>query len=183
MDFDPRDFDSRDDDRFASDRHRGGSSNSHDDFDRDDDLRLPDIRSRADRRGHGADPVSLMIRMDILSRGSRHSSRRLDRESSSGAGRSVTRLCGSDGARQGSPPSRRRCAILTCAMRSRLVSICRSVHLRSTRRIAQRLTDNDRPNDLSHICHTGRWRASKVGCGGVQPAVLAAVERGGVSRD
>src|SRR5262245_61379844 len=36
---------------------------------------------------------------------------------------------------------------------------------------------NDRPNALSHICHTGRSRSSKFGCGGVQPAVLAAVER------
>jgi hypothetical protein len=44
MDFDPRDFDSRDDDRLALDRHRGGSA--HEDLDRDDDLRLPDIRSR-----------------------------------------------------------------------------------------------------------------------------------------
>jgi hypothetical protein len=44
MDFDPRDFDSRDDDRLALDRHRGGSA--REDLDRDDDLRLPDIRSR-----------------------------------------------------------------------------------------------------------------------------------------
>jgi hypothetical protein len=46
MDFDPRDFDSRDDDRFAFDPHRGGGSNSYDDLDRDDDLKLPDSRSR-----------------------------------------------------------------------------------------------------------------------------------------
>src|SRR5882762_6676973 len=43
MDFDPRDCDSRDDDRFAFDRHRGGG-NSYDDH--DDDLKLPDSRSR-----------------------------------------------------------------------------------------------------------------------------------------
>src|SRR5437016_12634554 len=44
MDFDPRDYDSRDDDRFAFDRHRGGSGNSYDGH--DDDLKLPDTRSR-----------------------------------------------------------------------------------------------------------------------------------------
>src|SRR5438132_14357839 len=43
MDFDPRDSDSRDEDRFNT---RGGKGSSHDDLDRDDDLRLPDTRSR-----------------------------------------------------------------------------------------------------------------------------------------
>lgn len=43
MDFDPRDSDSRDDDRFDT---RGSKRSSDDDVDRDDDLRLPDIRSR-----------------------------------------------------------------------------------------------------------------------------------------
>ena len=43
MDFDPRDSDSRDDDRFNS---LGSKRSSDDGFDRDDDLRLPDIRSR-----------------------------------------------------------------------------------------------------------------------------------------
>lgn len=42
MDFDPRD-DSRDEERFNT---RGGTGRSHDDFDRHDDLRLPDSRSR-----------------------------------------------------------------------------------------------------------------------------------------
>jgi hypothetical protein len=74
---------------------------------------------------------------DILSRGSRRFRPQIARRSSNRDGRSVIRLCGSDGARQGSPPSRRRCATLTCAMRSRLVSICRSVHPRSMRRQAR----------------------------------------------
>jgi hypothetical protein len=43
MDFDPRDYDSRDEERFNTCREKGSS---HDDFDRDDDLRLPDTRSR-----------------------------------------------------------------------------------------------------------------------------------------
>ena len=40
MDFDPRDYDSRDEERFTS------RDNSSHDFDRDDDLRLPDDRGR-----------------------------------------------------------------------------------------------------------------------------------------
>ena len=43
MDFDPRDYDSRDEERFDS---RGGKDSSQDDPDRDDDLRLLDVRSR-----------------------------------------------------------------------------------------------------------------------------------------
>ena len=52
MDFDPRDYDSREDDRAALDRHRGGTGNSFDDLDRDDDLRSPDIPIRG--RDHDA---------------------------------------------------------------------------------------------------------------------------------
>jgi len=43
MDFDPRDSDSRDDDPFNT---RGSKDRSNDDVGREDDLRLPDIRSR-----------------------------------------------------------------------------------------------------------------------------------------
>ena len=50
MDFDPRDSDSRDDDRFNT---RTSTGRSDDDSDRDDHLRLPDIRSR-DRDEHDA---------------------------------------------------------------------------------------------------------------------------------
>jgi hypothetical protein len=46
MDFDPRDYDSRDDDRSALDQHRRARGNSHDDLDRDDDLRLPEAPAR-----------------------------------------------------------------------------------------------------------------------------------------
>ena len=46
MDFDPRDYDSRDDDRSTLDRHLGARGNSHDDLDRDDDLRLPEAPAR-----------------------------------------------------------------------------------------------------------------------------------------
>jgi hypothetical protein len=46
MDFDPRDYDARDDDRSALDQHRGARGNSHDDLDRDDDLRLPEAPAR-----------------------------------------------------------------------------------------------------------------------------------------
>jgi hypothetical protein len=42
MDFDPRDFESRDEERSNA----RGSRSSQDDLDRDDDLRLPDIRPR-----------------------------------------------------------------------------------------------------------------------------------------
>jgi len=45
MDFDPRDYDSRDDDQFALGQNRGRGA-SHDDFDHDDDLRLPEARGR-----------------------------------------------------------------------------------------------------------------------------------------
>src|SRR5882762_5111226 len=43
MDFDPRDCDSRDEERFNP---GGGKRDSHDDLDRDDDVRLPETRSR-----------------------------------------------------------------------------------------------------------------------------------------
>jgi hypothetical protein len=46
MDFDPRDYDSRDDDRLAFGHQRGDRGTSHDDVDRDDDLKLPETRSR-----------------------------------------------------------------------------------------------------------------------------------------
>jgi hypothetical protein len=46
MDFDPRDYDSRDDDHFASNHQRGHRGVSHDDLDRDDDLKPSDNRSR-----------------------------------------------------------------------------------------------------------------------------------------
>ena len=42
MDFDPRDFESRDEERSNA----RGSRSSQDDLDRDDDLRLPDVRPR-----------------------------------------------------------------------------------------------------------------------------------------
>ena len=54
MDFDPRDYDSRDDDRLAFGHQRGGRGSSHDDLDRDDDLRLSETRSR-DRDDGGRD--------------------------------------------------------------------------------------------------------------------------------
>src|SRR6266852_32711 len=61
MDFDPRDYDSRDDDRFAFDRGRGGSGNSYDDLDREDDARDlgrgPGDESRQSNTDeHGRDP-------------------------------------------------------------------------------------------------------------------------------
>src|SRR2546427_8702444 len=46
MDSDPRDYDSRDDDRIAFGTQRGDRGTSRDDLDRDDDLKLPESRSR-----------------------------------------------------------------------------------------------------------------------------------------
>ena len=45
MDFDPRDYDSRDEERWAPDRSRSGRGNT-DEYERDDDRRPPEIRSR-----------------------------------------------------------------------------------------------------------------------------------------
>ena len=46
MDFDPRDYDSRDEERWAPDRSRSSRGNT-DEYERDDDRRQPEIRSRA----------------------------------------------------------------------------------------------------------------------------------------
>ena len=64
--------------------------------------------------------------MEISSRGRRHPSPPIVLGIERRVGRSVTRLCGSDGARQGCPPFRRRCATLTGAIRSRGASIYRA---------------------------------------------------------
>jgi DNA-binding MarR family transcriptional regulator len=57
MDFDPRDYDSRDEERFNTGGGKGGFQG---DLDREDDLRLPDIRSRDrddnDARSRGRGP-------------------------------------------------------------------------------------------------------------------------------
>ena len=55
MDFDPRDYDSRDDDRLAFGFQPGARGSSHDDLDRDDDLKLPETTRSRDREDGARD--------------------------------------------------------------------------------------------------------------------------------
>jgi len=84
MDFDPRDYDSRDDERFGLDRERGNRNGSND-YDRDDNWRQPEIRSRdrdddARELGRGPANDSRQSNTDEHSRDSRDDARWPERD-------------------------------------------------------------------------------------------------------